>query len=127
MVQVADYQEIMEQVEAHLHSHTLQLQQLPEVAAVEAVQELLLEDPAVAVVLGQEQMTVVETAAAAEQTQVILEVQAAVVPVDTQVTVEQVLQNQVLVLTTARLAQEEAAVAAALEDKVKSAVAAAEA
>ena len=127
MVQVVAYQEIMEQLEAHLHSHTVELQQLPEVVAVEAVTVLPLEDPAAAAVLGQVQMMVAETVVQAEQTQEILVVQAAVVPVDTQVMVELVLQNQALVHTTVRLAQEELAAAEAEEDKPKSAAAAAEA
>ena len=117
----------MEQVEVHLHSHTVVLQRLPEVVAEEAETELPLEDPAVAVVLVQVQLTVAETVVTVEQTQEITEVQAAVVPVDIQEMVEQVLLNQVLVLTTARLAQAEAAEAAAEEDNLKSAAAAVEA
>jgi hypothetical protein len=123
---VAEFQAQTEQQVVHHHSPTVVLLQLPVAEVADKVYQNQ-EVQVVQVVLVQAHQLVVETVVLVDKTQEITEVQAAVVPVDIQVTVDKVQLLVALVLLLERLAPEAEVAAAEKAANLKSVAEAVEA
>ena len=123
---MAEFQAQTEQQVVHHHSLTVVLLQLPVAEVADKVYQNQ-EVQVVQVVLVQAHQLVVETVVLVDKTQEITEVQAAVVPVDIQVTVDKVQLLVALVLLLERLAPEAEVAAAEKAANLKSVAEAVEA